>query len=159
MWALECRFPQQTIEKTGSATDYRSAKINFRSMRLTFFLKLTSLVSNKALNHKRLVVLLQQNCSSKSSWIWEGAPQCYIALGLGCAWVGIWPELIKRQRLEKEKKLICDKFALGLKVQFGVSWVRSLLHVSVMKYCKAHFPAQVSQGNRLQKPLCELREK
>lgn len=66
---------------------------------------------------------------------------------------GVLTRVNKKAEVGERKKIIRDEFALGLKVQFGVSWVCSLLHVSAMKYCKAHFPAQVTQGNRLQKPL------
>lgn len=76
-----------------------------------------------------------------------------VTLHLDLCMGGVLTRVNKKEEAGERKKLICDKFALGLKVQFGVSWVCSLLHVSVMKYCKAHFPAQVTQGNRLQKPL------
>lgn len=105
-------------------------------------------MSNKALNHKNMSVPFTAKLQFENEKV-----HLNVTLQLDLCMGGVLTRVNKRAGVGKRKKLICDKFALGLKVQFGVSWVCSLLPVSVMKYCKAHFPAQVSQGNRLQKPL------
>lgn len=155
MWALECRFPQQTIEKMLSAADHHSARMHFRSIRLTFFFwswlhwfqTNPWTAKDEYSSYNRTAV--QNHLGYEKVHL-----NVRRAFRLACTWVGFWPQLIKRQRLEKEKNNLRQVYFWGESATWcELGFLASPIAVSVLKYNKAHFPAQVNQGNRLEKPL------
>lgn len=150
-WALKSRFPQQTIEKILGAAVHHSTRTQFRSIQLTFFWSWlwcqTKHWTTKAecSPYNKTAV---QNCL--------GCEKVHLsvrcALGLACAWVAFWPELIKKAEVGEHKNNLWQVCLWGESaIWCELGSLASPLAASILTNYEARFPAQVSHGNRLEK--------